>query len=176
MAWAGEKFMASWAVPARASSLRTLRALLRGWLTRVGWPRAAGQDVVLAVHAAVSNAVSHADLVTGELIDVSVWVTTPPTPRRHLGHARPGRQIVAQVRDYGRWRPRAAGHGLALMTGLMERVQIDADLPLGGTEVTLISPPGPPTAYRSGLALAGRSPWLGPVQASVSSSWRYRPW
>ncbi len=125
-----------WAMPARMSSLRILRGLLRGWLARVSWPRAAGEDVVQAVHAAVGNAVAHAGLDPDEMVDVSIWVTTGPDRIRQHGH----RRVVARVRDHGRWRPHAAGRGLALMQTLMDRVRIEGHLPPGGTEVTLISP------------------------------------
>lgn len=107
------------AVPAAASIVRErLRARLGG----LG--RAELDDVVLAVHEAVSNSVEHgyAGRAAGEIV----------------------------VRDEGRWRPPSdpgfRGRGIAVMRGCM--ADVDLSPGVGGTEVAMVSRPVPMSVAR----------------------------
>lgn len=118
------------AVPAAAS---IVRGRLRDWLEGLGWPEAELDDVVLAVHEAVSNSVEHG--YTGvEPGEVSV--------HGRVAEDRGGRVAHVVVRDGGRWRPPRApgfrGRGLPVMRGCMAGVEIRTDA--SGTVVELRSP------------------------------------
>lgn len=51
-------------LPAAASSLHPARGLLRDWLSEQEWPVPAAEDIELAVHEAISDAIDHAHAPT----------------------------------------------------------------------------------------------------------------
>lgn len=122
-----------------APTASIVRERVRRWLGPLGWPAHALDDVVLAVHEAVMNAVDHAYLAmdVGD-VEVSGVVLVD----------RGGARAKVTVRDHGRWRtpPREPGHrgrGLLVMRGCMSEVDIRTGD--GGTEVTMISAAVPVT-------------------------------
>lgn len=122
-----------------AATASIVRGRVRRWLASLGWPASALDDVVLAVHEAVMNAVDHAYLTmdVGD-VEVSGVVLTD------RGSAR----AKVTVRDRGRWRPAPRepgyrGRGLLVMHGCMHEVDIRTGD--GGTEVTMISAAVPVT-------------------------------
>lgn len=127
------------AVPAAASIVRDR---LRAWLAGLGWPEAELDDVVLAVHEAVSNSVEHGYAGT-EAGDVDVAGT-----RTVDGD---GQRVRVVVRDEGRWRPPSdpgyRGRGIAVMRGCM--ADVDLNPGTGGTEVSMVSRPVPTARART---------------------------
>jgi anti-sigma regulatory factor (Ser/Thr protein kinase) len=117
-----------------ASSI--VRKRLHRWLDELGWMRNDRQDVVLAVHEAVANAIDHAylDAAPGRI---------RVTARMTFLAGRTRARLVATVRDWGRWRPAPVdpgyrGHGLTVMRGCMHSVEVSgAD---HGTQVRMVSP------------------------------------
>ncbi|MGQ7295332.1 SpoIIE family protein phosphatase [Quadrisphaera sp. KR29] len=106
---------------AEASRVRSeLRRLLRG--ARV--PEAVEADLLLAASEAFNNAVEHA--------------VDPSRPEVEVSLRTSASEVVLQVRDHGRWRPRRSsmdrGHGSALMSAAGE-VHIDPGP--DGTTVTV---------------------------------------
>ena len=136
------------AVPASAS---VVRERLRGWLEDHGWPEPELDDVVLAVHEAVSNSVEHgyAGVEPGE-VTVHGRILDDPA----------GRVAHVVVRDGGRWRPARdpgfRGRGLQVMRGCMARVEIRADA--SGTVVELRSPAVTAAGPRPGRPARGGDP------------------
>ena len=114
--------------PARADRLTGVRRELRAWLRNAGVPERAVADVVLACGEALANAVEHAHHENPESGSVVLEARLHP----------PG-EIVARIRDDGRWRSWTSdddrGRGLAVMRSLMGSV----DVAVGGdgTVVTL---------------------------------------
>jgi serine phosphatase RsbU (regulator of sigma subunit)/anti-sigma regulatory factor (Ser/Thr protein kinase)/CHASE1-domain containing sensor protein len=114
--------------PARADRLTGVRRELRTWLRNAGVPERAVADVVLACGEALANAVEHAHHEDPEAGSVVLEARYHP----------PG-EIVARIRDDGRWRSWTSeddrGRGLAVMRSLMGSV----DVAVGGdgTVVTL---------------------------------------
>jgi anti-sigma regulatory factor (Ser/Thr protein kinase) len=127
------------AVPAAAS---IVRERLRAWLLGLGWPDAELDDVVLAVHEAVTNSVEHgyAGRDAGE-VDVS--------GARTVGGD--GQRVRVVVRDEGRWRPPGdpgyRGRGITVMRGCM--AEVDLDPGPDGTAVTMLSRPVPTARARA---------------------------
>lgn len=92
--------------------------------------------MVTAIYEAVANAIDHA---YGDGRRGAVRLTAQIRPRAGARHA----QAVVTVRDWGRWKPstdspRYRGHGLTMMNGLMDGVEIRT-IP-DGTEVVLTGP------------------------------------
>ena len=111
-------------VPVRASALREVRRLLRGWLAAAG---AADPDgIVLAVDEAVSNAIEHGRLSTSDDDDGPIIV--------HVAEA--GGGVHIEVSDPGHWKPptpdESRGRGFPIMTALMDDVSVERS---GGTTV-----------------------------------------
>lgn len=122
-----------------AATASIVRDRVRRWLRPLGWPANALDDVVLAVHEAVMNAVDHAYL-TMDVGDVEVTGAVLTD--------RGGARAKVTVRDHGRWRPVPRepgdrGRGLLVMRGCMHEVDIRTGD--GGTEVTMISAAVPVT-------------------------------
>ena len=132
------------AAPAAASIVRDR---LRAWLGGLGWPEAELDDVVLAVHEAVSNSVEHgyAGRDAGE-VDIAGTRTVDGT----------GQRVRVVVRDEGRWRPPSdpgfRGRGIAVMRGCM--ADVDLSPGAGGTEVEMVSRPVPTTRARTAAPMS----------------------
>lgn len=118
------------------------------WLTAaLGWPADQGDDIVLAVSEAVSNATEHAYLNQAVgLVTITGGVETTPDGQR---------RVTVVVRDYGRWRPIPIHHdnrrrGIPIMRACMETVTIGHSTDQVGTWVVLrsrvVPPPGPAPA------------------------------
>jgi serine phosphatase RsbU (regulator of sigma subunit)/anti-sigma regulatory factor (Ser/Thr protein kinase)/CHASE1-domain containing sensor protein len=113
---------------ARPERLTAVRRELRTWLRSAGVPERAVADVVLACGEALANAVEHAHSHQNGEGSVTLEARLHP----------PG-EIVARIRDDGRWRNWTTaddrGRGLAVMRSLMGSV----DVAVGGdgTVVTL---------------------------------------
>ncbi|MDN5748861.1 MAG: ATP-binding protein [Pseudonocardia sp.] len=131
-------------VPAAAS---LVRERLRRWLDGLGWPEPQLDDVVLAVHEAVTNSVEHGYGGT-DAGDVEIVGT------RLVDGGMQSARIV--VRDAGRWRaprdPGYRGHGLTVMRACMAQVEVRAGA--AGTEVELLSVPVPVTGHRTPAPLS----------------------
>lgn len=147
------------AVPAAAS---LVRERLRGWLGALGWAEADLDDVVLAVHEAVSNSIEHgyAGTEPGEVEVVGARVVDGDVQRARF-----------TVRDDGRWlAPRAPGYrgrGVAVMRGCMAEVTIRPGD--GGTEVEMLSRPVPVHRSRTPVPMTVSSP---EVRSAVDRSRR----
>ena len=111
--------------PARASELLALRRRVRAFLADAGASEQVCHDVALAVSEAAANAVEHAyaGRAPGE-VEVELAVE--------------GGEIVACVRDHGRWREPQSEHrgrGLRIIGVLMDAVAVEHDE--GGTQVRM---------------------------------------
>ncbi len=121
------------AVPAAAS---LVRERLRHWLDVWAWPDHDLDDVILAVHEAVTNSIEHGygGVDAGEVEVVG-------TRLRDGEHQR----VRFTVRDSGRWRPPRdpgfRGRGVSVMQGCMDEVEIRPGP--AGTEVEMLSQPVP---------------------------------
>lgn len=130
-------------VPAAAS---LVRERLRRWLGDLGWPEPELDDVVLAVHEAVSNSVEHGygGMDAGEVEILGSRLVDGQTQRARI-----------VVRDEGRWRtPRNPGYrglGLPVMRGCMAEVQVRPGA--AGTEVEMVSRPVPVVRARTAAPL-----------------------
>jgi anti-sigma regulatory factor (Ser/Thr protein kinase) len=124
--------------------LRQLRAALRAWLRRLRWPDDETTAILHAVDEACTNVIQHAYAFedAGEI---------ELTGREDKGGLR--RHVVIDVLDRGRWRdtgtPHVGANGLAIMRGLMHRVNVRVRPE--GTRVSLIScaVPQPTTSSRA---------------------------
>jgi anti-sigma regulatory factor (Ser/Thr protein kinase) len=122
-------------LPAKVWSAPLVRNRFRRWLSALRWPPEDRDDVVIAVHEAVTNVIDHA--YRGNP-DGAMRISA-----RHKRDHRTGSEWVeVAVRDWGRWRPVPAyrgvrGHGLALMNGTMGRVEVHHRR--DGTEVVMTS-------------------------------------
>jgi anti-sigma regulatory factor (Ser/Thr protein kinase) len=131
-------------VPAAAS---IVRERLRAWLDGLGWPEHEADDVVLAVHEAVTNSVEHgyAGRDAGE-VDVAGTRTVDGG----------GQRVRVVIRDAGCWRPPSApgyrGRGIAVMRGCMADVELTPGP--DGTEVAMVSRPVPATRARAAAPMA----------------------
>ena len=110
-------------VLADVRSLPTLRRSIRSWLSGVGAEDA--EDVVLAVHEAVANAMEHAGLRPDGVITVGADVVAGV--------------LHVSVRDDGAWRERTAddtrGRGLDIMRAMMDHVELDIEQ--GSTSIVM---------------------------------------
>jgi anti-sigma regulatory factor (Ser/Thr protein kinase) len=118
----------------QATVVPLLRERLHAWLTALAWPPNQLHDLLLATTEACANAVEHAypPGAAGEML-IGLRVVVSGNTRR---------RAVIVVRDWGQWRPAAAdrgnrGHGLTLIRGCVDDVQLRRDLP--GTSVTMVS-------------------------------------
>jgi serine phosphatase RsbU (regulator of sigma subunit)/anti-sigma regulatory factor (Ser/Thr protein kinase) len=118
-----------------------VRAELRRWLAARNWPEDDGEDLVLAVSEAVSNAAEHAydhnGASAGERDALVAVVVTELLDTD-------GSQVKAVVDDFGFWRSGPSrngfrGHGLPLIGELM--ASYDVEHRPTGTRVTMISKP-----------------------------------
>ena len=111
-------------VLADVRSLPGLRRSIRSWLSRVGANDA--DDIVLAVHEAVANAIEHGGLAPGAVVAVAADVVSG--------------ELHVSVRDEGTWRERTAddtrGRGLDIMRAMMDRVALDTEQ--GRTSIVMI--------------------------------------
>ncbi|QJY47128.1 ATP-binding protein [Pseudonocardia broussonetiae] len=120
-------------VPAAAS---IVRERLRAWLDGFGWPEYEADDVVLAVHEAVTNSVEHGygGREPGEVDVTGVRILDDD-----------GQRVRLLVHDDGRWRPPGdpgyRGRGIAVMRGCVAEVGVHPGDE--GTEVVLVSRPVP---------------------------------
>lgn len=132
------------AVPAAAS---VVRDRLRRWLGELGWPGPDLDDVVLAVHEAVSNSVEHGYTGTapGEIEIIGTQVVDGDVQRARF-----------VVRDDGRWRPPGdpgyRGRGLLVMRACMQEVTLTPGD--RGTEAVLTSHPVPVRGSRAPAPMA----------------------
>jgi anti-sigma regulatory factor (Ser/Thr protein kinase)/putative methionine-R-sulfoxide reductase with GAF domain len=111
-------------LPAVASSLVLVRTALRRWLSTLRVSDTQELNVMLGVGEAMANVVSHAYGPGGGTMDVSM--------------SRSAGDIVATIRDTGRWRlPRGEnrGRGINIMEKSADEVSVDTGE--GGTEVRL---------------------------------------
>jgi anti-sigma regulatory factor (Ser/Thr protein kinase) len=102
-------------VPAAPPSLPRVRQALRQLLRALGVGDDRGMALQVAVGEALNNAIEHA------------YGTTSGTV--HVRATHDGRVLVVEVADNGRWRPprtEGRGHGLSLMRGLVDAVEIDS--------------------------------------------------
>ncbi len=100
-------------IPAEPSGLAPLRHVIRRWLRLAGASEPETHDIVLACGEAAANAIMHAYGAKEGVLEVE------------LDHADGGVEVT--VRDFGTWRPekgREGGHGLELIRGMMEGVEI----------------------------------------------------
>jgi serine/threonine-protein kinase RsbW len=111
-----------------------VRRMLREWLSELDWPAEDGDDVVLAVSEAVTNAVDHAyPPEFPGIVEVEAHQVRGPEQDRYL---------VVRVSDHGRWRPQPGWHenrrrGLQLMRACSREIEV---LPsTSGTTVRLTS-------------------------------------
>ncbi|HKY68573.1 MAG TPA: SpoIIE family protein phosphatase [Acidimicrobiales bacterium] len=114
-------------IPAVATSLVLVRTALRRWLSPLGVSERTAFDVMLAVGEAMANVVAHAYGPRGGTMDVDLSYS--------------GGDIVATIRDTGRWRlPRGTNRGRGL--NIMEKcaAEVVVDTTEGGTEVYLRFP------------------------------------
>jgi anti-sigma regulatory factor (Ser/Thr protein kinase) len=102
-------------VLANVDALAQVRRTLRTWLDAAGVERA--DDIVLAVHEAVANAIEHAGLGSQDLVKIAADIVD-------------GRLRV-EVRDHGAWRierlDETRGRGLAIMRAVMDHVDLAVD-------------------------------------------------
>jgi serine/threonine-protein kinase RsbW len=113
------------------SHLPHIRALIRSWLAPLALDADTGDDLVLAVNEAASNAIEHAYDAAGpsDLVKVSFW-----TDPHHL---------YFEVVDHGRWKEAVTngghrGRGIMIMQQMAGAVSIDHDA--NGTRVLLRHP------------------------------------
>lgn len=102
------------AAPAMPWSLKHVRVEMRRWLLAVGAAPHAVADLLVAVGEACTNAVEHAYGVEGGTLTVHLELQPP--------------DIVAIVRDTGRWRPPGDDHkgrGTLFMRDCSDDLQID---------------------------------------------------
>jgi serine/threonine-protein kinase RsbW len=127
-------------IPANGRAPGRIRGELTRWLAARSWPDEDGEDLVLAVSEAVSNAVDHAyrggasakepkrlvALIVTELIDAD------------------RRRAKAVVDDFGVWRPAppsggTRGRGLRMIGMMVESYSVERGG--AGTRVTMMSRP-----------------------------------
>jgi serine/threonine-protein kinase RsbW len=136
------------AVPASASIVRDR---LRAWLGALGWPDPELDDVVLAVHEAVTNSIEHgyAGVEPGDVVVSG-----------RVDRGRDGRFVHLVVRDTGRWRtprdPGFRGRGLPVMRGCMDGVTVRGDRT--GTVVEMRSHPVTPADLGARWSAPGDDP------------------
>lgn len=135
-------------LPAEATAPAHARRALRRWLTGVGWPVEAAEDLVLAASEAVSNSVEHGYRRTARR--PATEAVRMQAAIQAYGVARVLRMTIA---DDGEWRDppsHAEGRrqGLSLIRAVVADLQLHHDA--GGTRITLQSCPVPAEKpYRS---------------------------
>jgi serine phosphatase RsbU (regulator of sigma subunit)/anti-sigma regulatory factor (Ser/Thr protein kinase) len=115
----------SLALPAKPSSLASMRRAVAQWLRIAGASEAEVYEVLVACGEACANAVAHAHSA----------ISDSPF---ELQADRDGPQVQVVIRDTGTWRPptdEGRGRGLPLMRELMDEVKIEPSPQ--GTTVTL---------------------------------------
>jgi serine/threonine-protein kinase RsbW len=122
-------------LPATVWSAPLVRDRFRRWLNALRWPPDDRDDVVVAVHEAVTNVIDHA---YPDHPDGAMRISARHKRDLHTG----SEWVEVAVRDWGRWRPVPThpcfrGHGLALMNGTMGRVEVHHRR--DGTEVVMAS-------------------------------------
>jgi serine/threonine-protein kinase RsbW len=143
-----------------------VRARFRKWLKRHGWPAAAVDDAIIAVHEAVANVIDHA-YPAGYTGDVAVTATLLADGGR--------RRVRIVVRDRGRWRspPTDSGYrgrGLQMVRSCMEEVEILPGMhSRDGTEITMLSASITPSPGAERSSSASRSTTCY-VRSSVSAA------
>jgi anti-sigma regulatory factor (Ser/Thr protein kinase) len=103
-------------VPALPLSLRDIRVAMRPWLSAVDAEPRAVADLLVAVGEACTNAVEHAYGPGGGTVTVHMELQLP--------------DVLATVRDTGRWRPppgesRGRGRETQFMRNCSDNLQID---------------------------------------------------
>jgi anti-sigma regulatory factor (Ser/Thr protein kinase) len=83
-------------MPALPGSLKTIRDAMRGWLLAVGADPRVVVGLLVAVGEACANVVEHAYGREGGMVEVYLELQLP--------------DVVATVRDTGRWRPPRGGN------------------------------------------------------------------
>lgn len=137
-------------VTATEQCLPVVRASMRRWLAGLEWPIDPAEDIILAVHEAVTNAVEHAypgDGVAGRVDVEGTVLTDTSSPARDVSCPDAGRRVQVSVSDHGHWQPdrhdrsdpsRARGRGITVMEALMAEMTIFAGAETG-TQVVLLS-------------------------------------
>jgi anti-sigma regulatory factor (Ser/Thr protein kinase) len=126
-------------IPADGRAPGRIRGELTRWLAARSWPDEDGDDLVLAISEAVSNAAEHAyrgDEAEEPKRLVAVIVTELTDSDR--------RRAKAVVDDFGVWRPVSLsggtrGRGLRIIGMLVESLSVERGG--AGTRVTMISRP-----------------------------------
>lgn len=111
-------------MPASPASLEPMRAATRRWLAASGQPPASVNEMLVAIGEAVANVVEHAYGPRGG--DVYLHLALEPP------------DVVAMVRDTGRWRERRGQHrgrGSMLIAELADEVRVDRSE--SGTQVLI---------------------------------------
>jgi serine phosphatase RsbU (regulator of sigma subunit)/anti-sigma regulatory factor (Ser/Thr protein kinase) len=111
-------------VRATPAAGRVVRQALRRFLAENDVEAAVASNLEVALGEALSNAIEHAYGAVPGMVDVGAW--------------REATRLVVEVRDHGRWRPERQedrGHGLQLMRGLVDSV--DLEVTASGTTVRL---------------------------------------
>jgi len=111
-------------LPAEPTAIAQLRRRLGRFLDSAGAGENERYEILLSVSEAAGNAVEHAYGPADASFEVELAVDSG--------------EVVADVRDSGRWRPRRTeerGRGLKIMRGLMDSVEVDEGE--GGTVVSL---------------------------------------
>ena len=101
-------------MPALPWSLRDIRVAVRRWLSAVGAAPRTVADLLIAVGEAATNAVEHAYGPGGGTVTVHMELQLP--------------DVLATVRDKGRWRPPRAegrGRGILFMRNCSDDLRID---------------------------------------------------
>jgi anti-sigma regulatory factor (Ser/Thr protein kinase) len=100
-------------LPAVPPSLRFLRRAMNRWLIEAGADAEEAFQITVAVCEGAANVIRHAYGPQEAVFEVEI--------------ARDNRDVVATVRDSGRWRPRQVdgGRGITVMRGLMAAVEFD---------------------------------------------------
>jgi serine/threonine-protein kinase RsbW len=147
--------------PAAADQLGAIRTEMHRWLATLGLDADDGQDLVLAVNEAASNAVEHAyaGRPAGGTVELRCWTEA--------------RNLRVEVVDRGTWRERPSGNlgrgfGLPMMHRLVPALVVRHDT--HGTRVLLSYPlpdrvPAPgrsPAGHLAPLDGCTRHPVLGP--------------
>ena len=102
-------------LPAEPHVLAPLRQTLRRWLREIDAASPVANDILLACGEACANVIQHAYGAKEGLLEISLGL--------HDGTAE------VTVRDQGRWRSSSGmhgGHGLPLIQGLMESVELNS--------------------------------------------------
>jgi PAS domain S-box-containing protein len=102
-------------IPAAPAALPVVRQALRQVTRTVGLDEDRAMALQVAVGEAMNNVIEHAYGAASGMVHVRV--------------RRDGNALIVHVEDHGSWRPPRAegrGHGLALMRGLVDAVEIDS--------------------------------------------------